>query len=400
MLSVLGRYYPIVIPAAVFLLLGLFCFFSAQRALERSPKEPGWVRRHGQRGYPFAREAFPARPADWLGVFGVAVFALVSSMLYTALRSLQDGASWLGGLFSAISLGSILLSVIGAVAMYFLLQRLYGSTLISACGSLLCAASFVGSHSAGACLTLALLLLVLWLNAPQEKLFPAELLYYAACLALCGALALCPALFPSLLLFWALHIYKHVSALRSDRRSPGQFALALAAALLFLLVITFCFALLRMLVVYGFWLGALSEQFARYGFLNAVLRCLKASFLASFVPLARARAIQPMMDAPLLGLGCFGALTAVVMLVRRRDARSKLLLPILAAQLLTWILCDRYVLGVGFTLSASMLFGNYVRGKKKLPVVVLTVLGVLFQLALYVLTCRLPLSESILRRFS
>lgn len=418
MFSRIQPYLPVLIASAAFLALGLLCFFSAQRALERSRKQLSWVKRHGDGGYVFDRAAFPDARADWLGVFGVAVFALVTAMFCSVVRSLYVGGggiraqiaarsplvlgfSWLGKLFSLYALLNICLCVLGAIAMYLLLQRLCGSTLISACGSLLAAASFVGSHAAGAMLTVSLLFLVWWLSAPQRPLWsPAELLYYAACLSLAAAIALCPVLLVLVPLLIGFRLFKLIGALRRGELSFGGLALCLALSLLVWVLALVAFVLLRGLLYCGLSVSTFMGRMRRFGFFGVLKSVCKTSLKYAFVPLMRSRILLPLMDAPLLGIGGLGAVSALLLWTRRQDARAKLVLPILGAALLPWLLGDVSVLGVPLTLCAALLFHNFVRGGRKLPVILLTLLGICYYLGFYFLAHYLPLSESLIIRLS
>lgn len=412
------RFLPALVSAAVFLAVGLLCFCLSQRALEHSRKELSWIKRHGAGGYAFDRRAFPGVKADWLGVFAVAVFALVTSMYCVVVHSLYLGGggirdqiaarsplvlgfSWLGKLFTARALASIAVSVCGAVAMYLLLQRLCGSTMISACGALLSAASFVGKHTAGALLTVSLLLLVWWLNAPRKPRWSAyELLYYAACLALTAAIAIAPSLLVFALLYVGFYLHRYLFALRRDECSLGTLILCFALSLLVWALMLVVFAALRIFLSCGLSVRGFLALRRRFSVLRLFKLALGSGVRAAFRPLLRSRILVPALDAPLLGIGGFGAVSALLLLLRRKDARSKFVLPVLGAALLAWVLSDASVLSVPLTLCAALLFHNYLRGGRKLPVILLTVSGVLFYLVFYFLAHYLPLDASLLARLS
>ena len=393
------QFLPVLAAALIFLVIGAVCFAGSQRAFEHSRKNLSWIKRHGAGGYPFARNAFPNRSADWLGVFGAAVFSLVVSMVYYALRSLADGANWLSGLFSAWSLISVVVNVAGVVALYFLLQRLFGSTLISASGSLLFAASFVGAHTAASLLAIALLMLVLWLNARQERLFPAELLYYAALLFLAAAISLRAQLLPFVLLFAGLHLYKHIFYLREDMETPGMFALAIGLGILCWLLGVCAFIFCRVLLYYGFTFGFL-QDYVFPDFVGAAGKLLRSALHSLTAPLTRGRVLLPMLDAPLLGLGGFGLISALLLWLRRRDPRAVLVLMTAFFAVLVWLLSDCSVLSLAFSLSAGLLFSNYERGGKRAPVICVSILGILYYLVLIVLVFFIPLAGGIVSRLS
>lgn len=393
------QYLPVLLAAAGFLIVGAFAFVLSQRALERSPKSLAWIKRHGAGGYPFAREAFPDKAADWLCVFGVAVFALVVSMVFIALRVHAAGTGWLSGLFSANSLFAVAVDILGAICMYFLLQRLFGSTAVSACGSLLFAASFVGAHTAGALLAVSLLLLFLWLTAAQERLFPAELLYWAACLVYCVTLSLRPQLLPVAALYLGLHLYKHIDRVRRDEQSVGALIGALGLGLLIWAIGALGYVVARLGFFYGFSAEMLRSQLFASPMTSAA-RMLRALLRHTVQPFSRGRALLPLMDAPLLGLGGFGAIAALLLILRRKDPRGIFALLILAATVLVWLLSDESVLFVGLTLPCALLFSNFERGRKRAPIVLFTLLGVAYYIALYLATYLAPLSESIRIRLS
>lgn len=388
-------YLPVLAAALVFLAIGALCFAFSQRALETSRKKLSWVRRHGKKGYPFAANRFPNKPADWLGVFATAVFALVVAMMATALRAVAGGANWLSGVFSLSALTKIVIDVCGAIALYLLLQRMFGSTAVSASVSLLFAASFVGSPTAASMLSVALLLLVLWMTARQETLFPDELLYYAACFALCLAISIRPALLPFVLLFIGLHLFKLISYLRTGKLRPGTMALALFLALLAWALGTGLYLLGRIFFAAGLnaalW-GRILEDTAR------VERQLLVPLHNLTAPLTRSRVLLPAMEAPLLGIGGFGLISALLLLIRRKDPRALLALLVGGVALLVWILSDTSVLSLGFALPAALLYSNFERGEKKLPIILTAVLGVIYYLALYFLACYLPMTQAILDR--
>lgn len=393
------QYLPVLAAAGVFLVLGLLCYVSSQHAFERSRKNISWIKRHGKGGYPFARNAFPNKPADWLGVFGVAVFALIAAMVSKALSAHEGGTNWLSGLFRTEALLAILIDVGAAVALYYLLQRLFGSTLVSACGALLYSASFVGAHTAASLLVIAFLLLVLWLNAGQERLFPAELLYYGALLVLAAALALRPALLPFALLFAGLHLYKHIFRLRRDEESGGDFALALVLAVIVWLLSAVSYAVVRTLVYFGFSMNTLSVRFGSEP-LRRFAQILAGAFRASVQPLLRSRVLHPVMEAPLLGLGGFGLLSSIQLYRRRKDPRSVLALLFAGTAILVWILSDCAVLSAGLVLPAALLLSNFDRGGKRWPIAVMTALGVVYYLALLGIGYLLPFPEGILSRIA
>lgn len=390
-------YLPVLIAAAVFLILGAVCFYGSQRAMERSRKSLSWIKRHGAGGYPFARNAFPQKPADWLGVFGVCVFALVVSMVSYALRAHAQGVNWLSGLFSAQSLIAIAFCVGGAAALYFLLQRLFGSTLVSASGSLLFAASFVGAHAAASVLAIALLLMVLWLMAEQRSLFPTELLYYAACLTLAGAIALRSQLLPFALLFIGLHIYKHIALLRRDGQALSDLVLALALSVFVWVLGMLVFVFARVLFYYGLNMRFIGERLLP-DFIGGAFRLLRGGLRSAVRPLLRSRVLLPLMDAPLLGIGGFGAISALLLYTRRKDPRSILVLLLLAVAALVWLLSDCSVLNLALTLTAALLFSNFERGGLRWPVITACAVGVVYYLALLILAYYLPLADGIVSR--
>ncbi len=392
-------YLPVIVGALFFALLGLILYLSSQRTLERSRKNLSWIKRHGKNGYLFDKRAFPSKQADWLGVFGVAVFALVVSMAAIAVEYSAAGKDWLTGLFSVLSLTSILICVCGAVAMYFLLQLLFGSTVISASVSLLFAASLVGAHTAAAMLSIALLLLILWLLAKQKTLLPSELLFYASVLALCAAVALRPQLLPMVLLFIGLHLYKHIYYLRADREKPGSFAAALLLSLLVWVVGAVVYTLGRVFFNFGAVLEAIWTRYLADP-VGITGRMLYSGLIACVRPFMRSRALLPMMDAPLFAIGGFGMISSLLLWLRRKDPRAILALLVSCLSIVIWLLSDISVLSAGLALPAALLYSNFERGEKKLPIALSAALGVLFSLALYFVGYYLPFCYGILTRLA
>lgn len=400
MLSKLLQFLPVILSGAAFLAVGLICFLWSQRALEHSPKQLDWIRQHDRGGYPFLRDAFPSGKADWLGIFGVAVFALIAAMGYRILRCLHDGLSWQTGLFAPIELLTVLLAILGAICMYFLLHRLFASTLISVCGTLLFSACGVGAHSAACILTAALLLLTLWLTSRREtaKPFPTELLYWGAVLLFCAAMSLRPALLPVALLFIGFHLFKLISALRHDSLSGDRFFMLVALGLVIWVLGLGLYAILGLILHGGISLLFLQSFVERYGVIGTLLRLWKNLPSLVLQPILRSRVLLPLMSAPLTGLGCFGLLSGLLLWTRRQDPRPKLILPTALALLIPWVLADVWVLPIALTLGVGLLFHNFLRDRKRVPVICVTVLGVLFSVGFYAACCLLHLGDALVSR--
>ena len=381
-------YWPVLASAVVFFVLALILFFRGELAMERSPKPLSWVpayRREESLG------DFTPR-GGLLPLFGVAGFSLAIAIAY---RLISGGAETMTPDMRRVS--AMLLACIGAVSAYLLLRQLFGSVLVSLCGSLLFSASYLGSHTALCQLTTALLLLLVWLRQKEKRWF-AELLYGAVLMLLVLTAAVTPECAWLLPVPIVLHWIKNIRWLRSGQQGFGRFFGDLGLSLLWWALAAAAFVLLRTPLLRGY--RAFFDALTPSGFAQNAAIVWQDMLSRLFAPLERSRLLHPLIDAPMAMLGFFGAISALRMAILRRDGRGRFALLTLGCLALAWLLSAYYALTLGFLLTAGCLLYNCVRGERRAFAVVCTILGVAAEIALYWLAWGLPLDAEIVQRLS
>ena len=381
-------YWPVLAAALCFFMLALILFLRGERAMERSPKPLSWV--------PAYRSAEAlgdhAPQGGLLPLIAVAVFSLLIAVSYRLISGSPGALKP-----DLLSISAMLLACIGAVSAYLILRLLFGSVMVSLCGSLLFSASYLGSHTALCQLTAALFLLLLWLRQKEKSWF-AELLYGAVLLLLALTTAVTPQCVWLLPVPIVLHWYKNVCWLRAEKQSVGRFLGDLALSVLWWALAAAALVLLRTRLLHGY--HAFAQTLTPSGFVRNAGLVLEGMRAHLFMPLLRDRLLAPVMDAPLAALGFFGAISALRMAIRRRDVRGSFALVTLGCLTLVWLVSGYYALSLGFLLCGGCLLYNCVRGQRRVFAIVLTVLGVLYEIALYWAAWSLPLNEHILERLS
>ena len=225
-----GSYWPVLVPAVCFLLLGLWLWLVSERAMEAAPKQLRWISEYRRPGFPFRAERMPFPPLRWPAVVAVALIAAAWQGLILLNTGFAIFHSWTALNPTRYTWMLMLVAALGTAAVYVLLQLLYESGFSAFLGALLFAISPTDSQGPTCLLAIALLLAVLYLRAEKPG-FPAELRYLGAILALCLGLSVCAPmvwLIPALI---AVHLYKLIWQLRNNRIGVGPAALSLAAAL-------------------------------------------------------------------------------------------------------------------------------------------------------------------------
>ena len=154
-------YLPVIVGTLVFFLLSWYLYARGERAMERSPKDPGWIRAYRKEGWPLRPEVLSFRTPRWWVLAALGLFAAAVAVVYRGISGqifLQDYAAALKTRYTVFS---ALVSAFGAVAAACLLQTLFDSTAVTVLGSLLFSVSSLCSHPALCLLTGAVWLIVL-----------------------------------------------------------------------------------------------------------------------------------------------------------------------------------------------------------------------------------------------
>ena len=390
-------YWPVLAGALLFLILGLLLHRVAAAAMERSPKDPDWVRNYRSGGFPFRKKLLPAPEPGWLAFAAV----LLVAALLAAGRLACGGMIFLHRpeLFFRTRYGlySILLWTAGGVCVYWLLNLLFDSVYVGFLGGLLFAASPAEGHGEASMLALSALLLLLYLRTETPG-FRAELLYLAALLVLAPAVALRHPLILLLPCYLAAHWYKLRFHLRKGELSGGRLAGMLALALLVWLLAFVLAAVLRRWLMFGFRTRELINLMNFKRLRYACLELLRNLFQGLLVRPTRGMTLNLMLDAPLFGLGFWGIFAAWTMGVRRRSVRGLYPLLILAVLALVWLISSRYALSLGLVLTAGCVLKNAELGKRKHLALAFVVLSICWYIAIQIAAWSAPLPAGILER--
>lgn len=390
-------YWPVIAASLLFLIFGLWWRLSAARAMELAPKDPSWVKNYRAGGFPL-RRMLPAHPKLrlWalLLVLLVAAGFAVGQLVNLGVLYVQKPLAFLPTRYAFLK---VFLYIVGACAVYFLLNLLFDSGWVSLPGALLFAVSAAHGHVEGCVIALSLLFLLLYLRAEKPG-FPAELLYLCALLCLSAMLAHTPGLVWLCLFYPPLHWYKLRFQRRERKLKGGVLALALLSALLIWALSFAGAAVLLRFQWYGFRLSALTSlakpQVLLQSF-RAVLQELRAGLFR--VP-GLGLTVDLMVDAPLFGLGFWGFFAAWRLAKQRRDARGVFVLLVLAALLAAWLLTGRYALSLALALTAACALREADLGKKRWAVIVLTAAAALWSVGIQIAAWYLPLTEGLVER--
>ena len=108
--------------------------------------------------------------------------------------------------------------------------------------------------------------------------------------------------------------------------------------------------------------------------------------------------VDLMVDAPLFGFGLWGVCAAWRLAKKRRDARGVFVLLAMAALLVVWLVTGSYILSLGLTLTTACVLREADLGKKRWPVVLLTLAGILWYICIQVAAWYVPLTAGLVER--
>ena len=390
-------YWPILAASAVFFLLGLWLYVSGERAMERSAKALGWVADYRRPGFPFRRERLPFRKLRWTALICV-ILAAVAFQFFMRVNTWRIITQrWMIPTISAYDLSIFALAGLGAAAVYLCVHLLYESGFAAFWASLLFALSPAASRGPVSLIAVSLFLLLLYLRTDKPG-FPGELLYFGAVAVFCAALCVCLPAVWLLPVLAAVHLYKLFWNVRNNR-------LGLVKTLALVLIALLCWALCLFAAVISrfFVLCGFSTEFLRLTLTADRIPMLLEWFLAQigneFARLPRpGMLVAPLLDAPLLGLGLWGCVSAIGMLVKRRSVRGFAALASAAALILVWLVSARCLLPLAFALTLGALLKNADLGGRRTLASVFCGLGVCYDLLILCAAWLLPLKGELLSR--
>ncbi len=392
-----GSYWPVLVPAVCFLLLGLWLWLVSERAMEAAPKQLRWISEYRRPGFPFRAERMPFPPLRWPAVVAVALIAAAWQGLILLNTGFAILHSWTALNPTRYTWMLMLVAALGTAAVYVLLQLLYESGFSAFLGALLFAISPTDSQGPTCLLAIALLLSVLYLRAEKPG-FPAELRYLGAILALCLGLSVSAPmvwLIPALI---AVHLYKLIWQLRNNRIGVGPAALSLAAALVCWIVCLYGASVVRLFILTGGSVSALRKLISAAPS-GAVFRSLRRAVgIEMTVTPGLGRLVNPLIDAPLSALGVWGAVSAAGMVCKRRNPRAVLVLIVAALLGLVWLLSARWLLPLGLALTLGAMLRNAELGNKRVLAVIPVAIGALYDIWILLATWGLPLNAELTRR--
>ena len=392
-----GSYWPVLVPAVCFLLLGLWLWLVSERAMEAAPKQLRWISEYRRPGFPFRAERMPFPPLRWPAVVAVALIAAAWQGLILLNTGFAILHSWTALNPTRYTWMLMLVAALGTAAVYVLLQLLYESGFSAFLGALLFAISPTDSQGPTCLLAIALLLAVLYLRAEKPG-FPAELRYLGAILAFCLGLSVCAPmvwLIPALI---AVHLYKLIWQLRNNRIGVGPAALSLAAALVCWIVCLYGASVVRLFILTGGSVSALRKLISAAPS-GAVFRSLRRAVgIEMTVTPGLGRLVDPLIDAPLSALGVWGAVSAAGMACKRRNPRAVLVLIVAALLGLVWLLSARWLLPLGLALTLGAMLRNAELGNKRVLAVIPVAIGALYDIWILLATWGLPLNAELTRR--
>lgn len=392
-----GSYWPVLVPAVCFLLLGLWLWLVSERAMEAAPKQLRWISEYRRPGFPFRAERMPFPPLRWPAVVAVALIAAAWQGLILLNTGFAILHSWTALNPTRYTWMLMVVAALGTAAVYVLLQLLYESGFSAFLGALLFAISPTDSQGPTCLLAIALLLAVLYLRAEKPG-FPAELRYLGAILAFCLGLSVCAPmvwLIPALI---AVHLYKLIWQLRNNRIGVGPAALSLAAALVCWIVCLYGASVVRLFILTGGSVSALRKLISAAPS-GAVFRSLRRAIgIEMTVTPGLGRLVDPLIDAPLSALGVWGAVSAAGMACKRRNPRAVLVLIVAALLGLVWLLSARWLLPLGLALTLGAMLRNAELGNKRVLAVIPVAIGALYDIWILLATWGLPLNAELTRR--
>lgn len=383
-------FWPVLAAGALFLLLGMVLFLISETAMERAPKDADWVRRYRKPGFSCRRALLPAGKASLPALILLPIFA-VAFRLAIRLNTIY----YMTRRFAVPELSTyyivlILLSAIGAVAVYFSLNLLYDSPFAAFWGAMLFAGSPLMSHGVVSLLACVFLLILLYLRADRPG-FPTELLYLSAALLFGLVISVCPPavwLGPVLVI---VHLYKLIWQVRQGKLTVFGTVLALCVAAVCWLIFAVVSTAARFFVLSGFSTALLRQLIKPIWFRFACKQMLFDTRRFLFTMPRPGLLVNPLVDAPLFGLGLWGVVSAACMIGKRRSVRGWIALIAFAAVSLTWLLSARYLLPLGLAITVGAMLKNADLGGKKLSAALIVGTGLIYDCAILAATWALPL---------
>lgn len=390
-------YWPILAASALFLLLGLWLYLVSERAMERSPKTLDWVSDYRKPGFPFRRERLPFRKLRWAALICV-VFLAVAFRFFLRFNTMHIiTGRWPMPSLSPYDYVHFGLSGVGAAAVYLCLHLLYESGFAAFWGTLLFALSPASSHGPASLIAVSLFFLLLYLRTEKPG-FPGELLYFCAVAALCAAVSVClPAvwLIPALI---AVHLWKLFWCVRNNQLRFPYLLLCLLLALIWWALCLAAAVVFRCFVLVGFSLSLLKLQLS-VAELSLLLKWFLWNVRAEFVKIPMlGLLVDPLLDAPLLGLGLWGCVSAAGMVIKRRSVRGGFGILAAAALALLWLISGRYLLSLAFALTLGAMLKNADLGNRRTLASVFCAAGVCYDLLILCAAWLLPLTGELLMR--
>lgn len=380
-------YLPVLIGTAGFFALALMLWLTGKRALASSRGGLDWVREYQIRGIDFSYDRLTHYDRDKLCLFAAAVCSLVLSTAVILLRSHYETGSWFAEFYKLKTMCKLLVYAAGAVSVCWLLQDLFRNDILAVCGSILFAASFVGSHTAMALLVISLLLFLRWFVVPDDApLMPRFLLLAASNLFLAMAASRMLGLTWVALGYLTLHIYKSIRRSGARRNRTWEIIVMPIVGIL-LWFLGYLISSLGVLAVVGLltpdnFTATLTPQYL----LHVIQRPFRLPTMIFTEPIYRGLLIYPLTDAPLLMLGIFGFFVAVRTAIDRHEPYAVISVFLLLLLGIAWACTRQYCLLPGMILCGICLLRRFAAAEQNAPIIVYTVLGCIYYIVLYILT--------------
>ena len=383
-------YWPVLAGTLLFLILGLWMYLRTESAMERSTKPVSWVGDYRKPGFPFRTERLPWTRPCWLipVLLALAAGVLVYLLRYNAGMIIFH--RWLSYTGRTYNLLSALIAAAGAFAVYVLLLVLFQSSFSALMGTLLFLVCPIHGHNTVSFLAVSALFLVLYLRSEGVG-FRVELLYLCACLFFALAAAVSPELLWLAPALAVLHWYKLSWNLRHNLMGFGKLSLFLAVGLIGWLLFGIIAALSARFMHNYFSFAHFTELLTPLRIRYACSELWASAKEQIFQPLMRNRLLEPMLDAPLLGLGFWGLFSVGGMSIKRRRVQGWFVLGMTAILGLIWLLSGCYTLTLPLTLAVGALAKNAELGEKRGALLIVVLLGVLFSIGIAVGAWALPL---------
>ena len=383
-------YWPVLAGGLVFFGLGLCIWRVSESAMERSPKPFSWVGDYRKPGFPFRPERLPADRQGWKLPVLLAVLAALF-VLFTRVNAGKIALQrWMFVTGRQYDLFLCLCGALGAASVWFLLLLLFNSRYAALLGTLLFLFSPLQNHAVVCLLAASCLCLLLYLRA-ERPAFPTELLYLAALLFYALAFAFQPVLLWLFPCFVGLHWFKLGWQLQHVRLDSAGLILSAAAALAAWFVFGILSAvgchILRTALRPEHILKLLTPLRIRY----ACSELWQAAREEAFTPLMRNRLLEPLLDAPVFGLGLWGCFSAAGMAFKRRRVQGWFLLDLTLVLVLVWLCSGSYLLTLPLSLAVGSMAKNAETGGSRRLLTVAVALGIAFSIGILFAAWALPL---------